>query len=50
MKPSEQERHDESIIDIVIDAIGDTIEELTNKIASVLKSNDDDLHNPENGF
>jgi len=48
MANPEQERHDESIIKVVVDAACETIEELTNKIASVFKSDQDDLHDREN--
>ena len=50
MNKSDQERHDESIIDAVIDTIGDSIEAITNAIASVFKSDQDDLHDRDNGF
>jgi len=46
----EQERHDEGIIDALVEFAGDTIEAITNAIASVFGSDDDDLHDRENGF
>lgn len=46
----DQERHDESIIDAIMEFAGDTIEAITNAIAGVFGSNDDDLHDRDNGF
>ncbi len=44
------ENPNEWIIDAIIDTIGDTIEEITNAIASVFGSDQDDLHDRDNGF
>lgn len=46
----DQERHDESIIDAIMEFAGDTIEAITNAIAGVFGSNDDDLHDRDNWF
>ena len=46
----EDDRKDESIVRTVLEAVWDTIEELTNKIASIFWSDDDDLHDSENWF
>ena len=44
------ENPNEWIIEAIIDTIGDTIEEITNAIASVFGSDQDDLHDRDNGF
>lgn len=50
MRQFEQDSHDKWIIDALREFAWDTIEALTNAIASVIKSDDDDLHDRENWF
>lgn len=45
-----EKQKEESITKQVLEAVWETIEELTARIAAIFKSDQDDLHDRENGF
>jgi len=48
MSKSSIERKDENVVKVVLESIGDTIEEITNKIACIFWTTDKELHDPKN--